>query len=171
MNQPVLYLFVGVPGAGKTTVAKLIEDTTDAVHLWADQERQKMFDEVSHSKEESEALYNVLNQQTDTLLADGKSVIFDTNFNYRKDRDYLRSIAEKHGAKTCIIWLTTPIKVARERALHDTHRDRNGYEHIMKPEQFDLLISRLEPPTDNEDFITIDGSNIDEATVKRQLGI
>lgn len=171
MSGARLYLFVGAPGAGKTTVAKIIHEATGAVHLWADQERQAMFDEVSHSKAESDELYAYLNRQTDKLLADGQSVIFDTNFNYHKDREHLRAIAAKHGAETLIIWLTTPLEVARDRALHEHHRDRNGYDITMSADQFDQLVSHLEPPIENENFIKIDGTNIDTKAVKRHLGI
>jgi predicted kinase len=171
MTKPILYLFVGIPGAGKTTVAKLIHEATGAVHLWADQERQAMFDKVSHTKQESHALYEHLNQRTANLLQAGQSVIFDTNFNYCKDRDYVRSLAEKHGASTQIIWMTTPVEVARERALHDHHRDRNGYDSTMSPAEFDRLIDHLEPPSAHENFITVDGTNIDTAALKHQLGI
>lgn len=171
MKKPTLYLFVGVPGAGKTTIAKLVHDATGAVHLWADRERQAMFNQVTHSTTESQELYTRLNGQADALLAEGKSVIFDTNFNYRKDRDHLRAIADKHGAKTCIIWMQTPRSVARERALHDTHRERNGYDQPMTAAEFDQLTDHLEPPTDNENFIIIDGTAIDHKAVKRQLDI
>lgn len=171
MAKPVLYLFVGIPGAGKTTIAKLIQEATGATHLWADQERQAMFDTVCHSQQESQALYEHLNDRTADLLETGNSVIFDTNFNYCKDRDHLRSLAEKHGATTQIIWMTTPVDVARDRALHEHHRDRNGYDSTMTAQDFDRLIDHLEPPTAHENFITIDGTNIDTAAIKRQLGI
>ena len=171
MSELRLYLFVGAPGAGKTTVAKLIHEATGAVHLWADHERQGMFDSVTHSKEESDLLYEHLNQRTEQLLAAGTSVIFDTNFNYHKDREYVRELAARHDAKTIIIWMQTPVALARERALHSDHRDRNKYEATMEAAEFDRLIDHLEPPTDNEDFIIVDGSNIDTTAVKRQLGI
>ena len=171
MNRPVLYLFVGAPGAGKTTISNLISEATGAVHLWADQERQAMFDSVTHSKEESDRLYGELNERTESLLAEGKSVVFDTNFNYRSDREYVRPIATKHNAQTLVIWMQTPIEIARERALHEHHRNRNGYETTMSAEEFARLIDHLEAPDSNENFIIIDGTDIDESAVKRQLGI
>lgn len=167
---PRLYLFVGPPGSGKTTVSHLIEDSTDAVHIWVDHERQKMFERVNHSQAESDKLYVYLNNHTDELLAAGKSVIFDTNFNYKKDRDLLRTIAQKHGAETVIIWMQTPIALARDRALHQHHRDRNGYDTTMHPDEFDRIIAHLEPPV-NEAHLNIDGTDIDIEAVKRQLRI
>lgn len=169
MIRPRLYLFIGYPGAGKTTIAHLIEDATDAVHLWADHARQDMFPVVTHSKEESEQLYTYLNNKADQLLSAGKSVIFDTNFNYRRDRDRLRAIATKRSADTLVIWMQTPVEIARERALHGSQRDRNRYDEVMSAAQFSDLICRLEAPGKDEVFITIDGSDIDIAAVKRQL--
>lgn len=169
MNKVVLYIFIGSPGAGKTTVAHAIERMTGAVHLWADHERQFMFEAVTHHKDESRELYDSLNTRTEQLLKNGKSVIFDTNFNYRSDRNRLRAIAEKCGAKTIVVWLQTPITVARDRALHPDHRDRNKYTSTMKAEQFDELTCHLQPPTKDELFITIDATDLDEADLKRQL--
>ena len=166
-----VYMFIGIPGAGKTTVAHMIHEMTNATHLWADRERQSMFAQVSHSKLESDTLYAHLNHKTAELLASGHSVIFDTNFNYKKDRDYVAAIARNYGAQPIIIWLQTPVEVARERALHHTHRDRNGYEQTMTIEEFDRLRDHIEPPDDNEHFITLNGSHIDKAQLAKQLGI
>ena len=77
MTKPQLYLLVGYPGAGKTTVARIIAETTDAVHLWADRERLKMFGTPRHSAAENTRLYAYLNKLTEQLLGEGKSVIFD----------------------------------------------------------------------------------------------
>lgn len=166
-----LYLFVGYPGAGKTTVAKLIHRTTGAVHVWADHERRDLFQTVTHTPEESVELYARLNQRTEQLLKAGKSVIFDTNFNYRRDRDYLRQIATRHGAETVVIWMTTPKSVARERATHDLHREQNRYHQTMSASEFEKLSDHLESPDEDENFIKIDGTELDNQEAMRQLSL
>src|ERR1700744_5282186 len=102
--KQTLYLMIGYPGAGKTTVARWIAERTGAVHLWADVERNKLFSNPSHSEAESSELYKQLNERVGKLLAEGKSVIFDTNFNYYSDRQLLREIAGRHHAKVLVIW-------------------------------------------------------------------
>lgn len=166
MDKPTLYLMVGYPGAGKTTVAKIIADRTGAVHLWADAERHKLFSEPTHSHEESTELYDKLNTEAAYLLAKEKSVVFDTNFNFMADREKLSDIGKDQGAKTIIIWLTTPVEVAKQRAIHakDT---RNGYANHMTEEQFDTIVSKLEPPIKDEKIIKIDGTKLDAEIVMR----
>jgi predicted kinase len=160
MSSPTLYLFIGYPGAGKTTTAKLIAERTAGIHLWADHERHKMFPEPSHARDESIQLYEYLNHRAAELLAEGNDVIFDTNFNFYEDRELLREIARTNNANVVIIWLTTPVEVARQRAVcpPDT---RNGYVVGMSDEQFDSIVSKLETPRKNEKIIKIDGTKLD----------
>ncbi|HVX24024.1 MAG TPA: ATP-binding protein [Candidatus Saccharimonadales bacterium] len=170
MSQPTLYLFIGYPGAGKTTLARMIHEATGAVHLWADHERQKQFGQPTHSETESNELYRRLNDQTMQLLKSGQSVIFDTNFNFRKDRQYLRDIAERAGAQSITIWVTTSRELARQRAVHDDNL-RNGYHAVMSGEQFDAIANKLQPPEYDEKIINIDGTQLDKTTALQQLGI
>lgn len=164
-----LYLMVGYPGAGKTTVARWIAEHTGAVHLWADVERNRLFDSPTHSEAESSRLYEQLNEQTDRLLGEGKSVVFDTNFNHYADRQLLREIARRHNVEAVVIWVATPTEVARQRAVH-SQVVRNGYDFAMTGEQFDAIAAKLEPPLPkNEKIIKIDGTKLDAATVMRLI--
>lgn len=170
VKTPALYLFVGYPGAGKTTAARLIHEKTGATHLWADHERLKLFGKPTHSHAESLQLYDQLNAAAEYLLGQGKSVIFDTNFNFLEDRNHLRDIADQHEAQTFIIWITTPKPVAKQRAVHDKNL-RNGYEFLMTDAQFEAIAAKLEPPVKYEKAIKIDGTNLDEQALLQQLGL
>ena len=168
MPKPKLYLFIGYPGAGKTTVARLIAETTGAVHLWADAERHKLFKRPTHSQAESLELYDRLNRRAADLLAASQSVVFDTNFNFYADRQKLRDIAARQGAETVLIWISVPRDVAKSRAVNVTD-NRNGYQFSMTEEQFDNIVSKLEPPAKDEKFIKIDGTKLDRQEVIRLL--
>lgn len=170
MGKPKLILFVGYPGAGKTTAARIIEAATGAVHLWADNERWRMFGQPTHTHEESQRLYEHLNDATAQLLQQGKSVIFDTNFNYRADRDYLRTIAQQNDAETVLIWLNTPLELAHDRAVH-SDTTRNGYTVNMTHDEFEAITAKLEAPTPDENPIIINGTDIDEAALRRQFEV
>lgn len=171
MTRPTLYLFMGYPGAGKTTVARIIREATDGVHLWADFERHVLFDEVTHSREESRVLYDHLNHTADDLLAQGRCVIYDTNFNFRADRDKLRAIAARHGANTVVIWMTTDRELARKRATEEsTDKDTRVWGN-MELTDFNRLSDHLQEPDSDEQVIQIDGAHISESAIRQKLGI
>jgi predicted kinase len=162
---------VGYPGAGKTTVARVIRELTDGVHLWADFERHVMFDEVTHSREESRILYDHLNRTADELLEQGRCVIYDTNFNFRADRDKLRAIAARHGAETVVVWVTTDRDLAKQRATEDANDESTRIWGNMPVPDFNRLSDHLQPPDDDEYVVQIDGAHADEATIKEKLGL
>lgn len=164
MNKPTLYLFIGYPGAGKTAVSKIIANATGAVHLWADVERHKLFPQPTHSEAESLELYDRLNHEAETLLAAGRSVVFDTNFNHYADRQKLRDIAARCGAETKLIWINLPKRLAKSRAV-DHPITRNGYQVSMTESQFESIVAKLEPPAKDEKFIKIDGTKFDKSAV------
>lgn len=156
--KPTLYLMVGYPGAGKTTISEIIARKTGATHLWADRVRRERYGEPTYSVAENDDLYSHLNRVTAELLEAGNSVIFDTNFNFRHDRDLLRQIGSTHGAHTVLIWVNTAYEVARHRATVAPPNKAHRILGLMSNADFESNASRLEPPTADEQPIIVDGA-------------
>jgi predicted kinase len=162
---------LGYPGAGKTTTAKVIAELTGAVHLWADHERRKKFGTPTYKHRENIELYDYLNQLADELLSEGKSVVYDTNFNFLKDRKRLREVAQKNGAETVLIWVTTPKHIAKDRATTDKHPQHTRVLGTMPEHAFERMSGNLQPPHPDEEVIEVDGTKVTAKYISMLLGL
>ena len=161
---------VGYPGAGKTTISKYIHELTGAVHLWVDGERQQRFSQPTYSQAENTSLYDDLNALTVELLSTGKSVIFDTNFNFYKDREYLRSLASQNSAECVIIWVTTPLGVAEQRAVKGkSHTNDTRPFGKIAEKDFKRIVGNFEVPRADEVVHKITGIDLSIDHIRKFL--
>ena len=158
MKKPKLFIFVGYPGAGKTTTALIIKEVTNGRHIWVDLERKVRFGGQDFSKKDTEELYRELDLEVETYLKLNEDVIFDTNVNKYKDRQFLREIADRCGAETKLIWLITNRELAKERALKDFMEDNLRVLGSMNDQTFNHIAGKLEEPLASENAIKIDGA-------------
>jgi hypothetical protein len=87
-------------------------------------------------------------------------VVYDTNFKFYKDRQRLRNIATEHKAKTRLIWVVTSKAIAQERAVDNAHEHKTRVLGHIPIEAFERLSGNLEPPSDNEPYIEVDGTKV-----------
>lgn len=170
-NKPLLYMMLGVPGAGKTSVSEYIADLTKAVHISSDQFRKHMFDSPeSITETEHSQIYSMLDYITEQILKSGKSVIYDANLNRYIHRQEKYAICDKVGAEPKLIWVRTDEKVARLRAteqayLHPGHRPFGN----MSLKTFERLFDQMEEPRSDEQAATIIGNNISPDEIKKVI--
>lgn len=172
MSKPTLYLMLGYPGSGKTTVSEYISQVTGAVHLNSDQFRIHMFkNPLNISETDHENMYRMLDHITEQTLKSGKSVIYDANLNRYAHRKEKYDICANTGAKAKLIWVKADEENARRRATVDAkkypeHRPFGN----MDQDTFERLIGQIEPPKTDERAIIIDGNNLNKENIELALG-
>ena len=96
-QRPVLIAFCGLPGSGKTSIAKEVEKTRGAVRIntdeWVAALGADFFDDAFRAK-----LQIRLYEHGITLLQRGQSIIVEDGLWTRDERDSYREVAHKLGA-------------------------------------------------------------------------
>jgi predicted kinase len=116
-NRSRLIIICGLPGSGKTTVAKALESRLRAIRFcpdeWMDALSIDLYDEETRGK--IEALQWKFSQQ---LLKLGLTVIIEWGTWGRNERDTLRLGARALGAAVELHYLSAPAGVLFERLQH-----------------------------------------------------
>jgi predicted kinase len=107
-GRPTLILLCGLPGSGKTTMAKRLADEVPAVRLcpdeWMTELGIDLFDEKTRLR-----LERLFWQLAQNLLRLGQSVILESGFWLRSDRDEKRLGARTLGAAVELHYLDVPL--------------------------------------------------------------
>lgn len=168
---PTLYMMLGYPGAGKTTTAKIIAELTGAVHLTSDVIRLELFPLPEFTEEEHQTLYEIIDKRAEDLLLAGKSVIYDANLNRFEHRDQKYSICRKVKARSVLVWVQTPVEVAKKRATELAENNPTRPFGNLDETTFDRLAIAIEPPHKTEQHFVLDGTKITTSYVQKKLGI
>lgn len=149
--QPILFLTVGLPGAGKTTRAKELETQYNAIRLTKDEWVLQVLGE-SASRTTADAISSrmeqVLWQLALELLDRKNNMIIDFGLWAIEERKAFREEAEQHGAKVYFVSCEAPLEVLWER-VQNREESKAGTLHIEYKEM-QLWSEKFEPLTEEE---------------------
>ncbi len=123
MNQkPTLYLMCGLPGSGKTTLAKELEQEAPAIRLTPDEWMTPLYGATiceSNSLDRWNTAHDRIEkiqwQLAERALLLGVSVVLDFGVWSREEREGFRNRATALGARSELIFLDEPLDVLKER--------------------------------------------------------
>jgi predicted kinase len=156
-----LYLFCGLPGSGKSTVARIVADDEGAVRLAPDDWLDALgFD--GHDSDARERIERLQWEHGQELLRQGLSVILEFGFWARAERDQKRDRARELGVSVELWFLDDDLEVLWSRVeRRNTTGAGAGPVWPVAREDFLLWAEQFEAP-DAEELALYDGGG-DEA--------
>lgn len=115
--NPALIVISGLPGTGKTAVARELQRRTGAVVLESDALRRLLVERPSYSWQESRRLFRAIHAVAERLLSEGIPVILDATNLAEAHRLPLYNVAERCGARVLVVEVTAPAQVVRSRLV------------------------------------------------------
>jgi predicted kinase len=168
LTLPTVYLLCGLPFSGKTTLAQTLAQRCGFVHVDVDgMARDKgLRPDQGISEVLWAQVFDAAYQRLLTLLASGKSVLFDAVNYDRKGREHIRSLVQPSGNPVRVIYVVAPMAdIERRREESQRRSERAG----VRDEDLQWLIDKFEAPTTDEDVIVYDGSVSAEEWINRWL--
>lgn len=145
-SRALVVALIGLPGAGKSTVARALEQRLHLRRVCRDAVRQAMFPQCDYSFVEKRAAFRtvLLAVEINCLLGES-SVIDGMTFSRREDYDAVAALADTHGLDVLPLLIDVPPALARERIELDMIQGRHPAAD-RKPELVDLVARHFDTP-------------------------
>lgn len=159
LKKPVIIYIYGIPGSGKSFVAKRLAEFLPVAHVSTDRIRSKLFNHSVNPTKEFAVASRLAEYIAGEFLRAGVGVVFDGNTGTVKGRSQLRELASKHKVPHMLIWLQIDADSAYARAAGRDKRTVEGkYSPGYSRADFDSYIGTMEIPK-NEEFLVISGKH------------
>jgi predicted kinase len=155
-NLPRLIVFVGLPGAGKSTLARRLAPELQAAVIESDALRRQMYRRPNHGPAESAELFDAIYRAARRLLDQGITVILDATNLKQSDRAPAFELARRARRPIRLVHVVAPGPVIEQRL-----RSREQGEAIDSSdagiEVYRRMAATAEPPA-ARDCLRIDTS-------------
>jgi predicted kinase len=121
--DPVLIMLSGLPGTGKSYLARGLTEILPFVIIESDQVRKILFPQCEYTGEESQWVHRTCHALMTKLLRKGVRVIYDATNLYERHRELVYRIADREGVKLIIVKVVASEQDAAERL---SKRDENS---------------------------------------------
>lgn len=111
----MLIMITGLPGSGKTTFAKALADSLNAVHLNTDIIRDSLGRRGKYDETSKSMIYAKMLKQTESYLHRGEDVVVDATFYKATLRKPYKKLAKKYKKQLFWILVTATESVIKER--------------------------------------------------------
>lgn len=164
-TKPLLIMFLGYPGSGKSYFAKQLADKIHAVRLNGDSMRIALLGSVEAIEAHPNKM--LLNNQTfgaidyaaTQILKAGTSVVYDAHHNKRSIREDLEQLTARYNAVPIVVWVKTPHSVALVRGqTRPAAADSRTMSEQQMRESMERHMANFDEPTKDESVIVIDGT-------------
>src|SRR5215475_610844 len=145
-SRALIVTLIGLPGAGKSTVARTLERRLGLRRVCRDAIRRAMFPRCGYTFIEKRAAFRtvLLAVEINCLLGE-PSVIDGMTFSRREDFDEVAALADRHGFDVLPLLIDCPPALARERIARDLANASHPAED-REPELVDIVARRFDAP-------------------------
>lgn len=145
--KPIAYLLCGLPGTGKTTYAKKLEER-GITRLTLDEEVFKRYGRNFSPKElipNQDAVKTDFKRMTAGEIAAGHSVVVDSGFWKKTDRDEYKQLITNAGGIWKLVYFDAGTETLQTRLAERNLTDAET-EHVITADMLDSFIAQFEPP-------------------------
>jgi predicted kinase len=146
--EQALYIFVGLPYAGKSTLITELEKRIGGEVVSADKfMEEKGLQSEKMAQEDWNTLYSEIYEVLKRKVQDGQTVLLDMANLKRSERDAAREIAASLNIPYKLIYINTPIEEIRRRRLENIETQHRGH---LEDREMNVAFEMFEEPTADE---------------------
>ncbi|TCT18906.1 putative kinase [Melghiribacillus thermohalophilus] len=157
VEQPALFMFFGVPGSGKTTLARKIQQYYPSVFVSSDEIAQTFYLDQTDFYHWT---FDIFDHLVEKYLIAGYHVIADTNADKYTIRQSMYKMAHTCGANVFCFWVQAKMdSLIKRQEERKQRQDQLRKEHLFYVPEKELreYQQALEPPRKDETVYIIDG--------------